>query len=111
LSLSKYHGTQAYLAIDTWDCRSFTHCTKANVSDDQGLVESRILTTFVPTRQQLKITILLDHGYHPDKLIEALQQVYPQIMTKIRFELHLSTKAEKVPKESTGFVPVATLVE
>lgn len=34
-----------------------------------------------------KSTILLDHGYHPDKLIAALQQLYPQIMTKIRFDL------------------------
>lgn len=31
-----------------------------------------------------KITILLDHGYHIDYLVEALEQVYPQIMTKIR---------------------------
>ncbi len=56
-----------------------------------------------------KITILLDHGYHPDKLIEALQQVYPQIMTKIRFELAPKpTKAEKAAQGKTGFVPVAT---
>jgi hypothetical protein len=37
-----------------------------------------------------KITILLDHGYHIDDLIEELEKVYPQIRTKIRFEL--STK-------------------
>ncbi|MGB3299003.1 MAG: hypothetical protein WBA76_12085 [Phormidesmis sp.] len=34
-----------------------------------------------------KITILLDHGYHPQKLAEALEKVYPQIMKKIKFEL------------------------
>lgn len=56
-----------------------------------------------------KITILLDHGYHPDKLIVALQQLYPQIMTKIRFELAPKlTKAEKAAQGKTGFVPVAT---
>ena len=33
-----------------------------------------------------KITILLDYGYHIDYLIEELQKVYPQMMTKIRFE-------------------------
>ena len=56
-----------------------------------------------------KITILLDHGYHLDKLIKALQQVYPQIMTKIRFELAPKpTKAEKAAHGKTGFVPVAT---
>jgi transposase len=56
-----------------------------------------------------KITILLDHGYHPDKLIQALQSLYPQIMTKIRFELAPKpTKAEKAVQGKTGFVPVAT---
>jgi hypothetical protein len=34
-----------------------------------------------------KITILLDHGYHIDRLAKELQKVYPQIMTKVRFQL------------------------
>lgn len=56
-----------------------------------------------------KITILLDSGYHPDKLTEALQQVYPQMMTKIRFELAPKpSKAEKAAQGKMGFVPVAT---
>ena len=32
-----------------------------------------------------KITLLLDHGYHPEHLTQELEQVYPQIMTKIKF--------------------------
>ena len=55
-----------------------------------------------------KSTILLDHGDHPEYLIEALQPVYPQIMTKIKFEP--STKPSKQEKEAQGkrgFVPVA----
>jgi transposase len=55
-----------------------------------------------------RITILLDHGYHPNKLIAALQPLYPQIMTKIRFEVFPKpTKAEKAAQGKTGFVPVA----
>ena len=53
-----------------------------------------------------KIAILLDHGYHLDYLIEKLEQVYPQIMTKISFER--STKPLKQEKEvqgKSGFVP------
>jgi len=46
-----------------------------------------------------KITILLDHGYHIDYLIEELEKVYPQIMTKIRFEL--STKPSCTREGST----------
>ena len=29
-----------------------------------------------------KITILLDNGYHPEKLEQQLKKVYPQIMSK-----------------------------
>jgi hypothetical protein len=47
-----------------------------------------------------KITILLDHGYHIDYLIEQLEKVYPQIITKIRFEL--STKPSKQEKAAQG---------
>ncbi|MCC5643671.1 transposase [Nostoc sp. CHAB 5824] len=55
------------------------------------------------------ITILLDYGYHPDKLTTELEKVYPQIMTKIRFELAPKpTKAEKAAQGKTGFVVVAT---
>ncbi len=56
-----------YLAVDTLGFPFFTHCTKANVSDDAGLLEMLTLnidyfqskTVNIP-----KITILLDHGYH-----------------------------------------------
>jgi len=32
-----------------------------------------------------KNTILLDNGYHPEQLQSALEQVYPQIMSKIQY--------------------------
>ncbi len=54
-----------------------------------------------------KITILLDNGYHPEKLIEQLKQIYPQIMTKIRFELSPKpSKSQEKKDGKTGFVPV-----
>ncbi len=56
-----------------------------------------------------KITILLDSGYHPDKITAELQKLYPQILTKIRFEVAPKpTKAEKAAQGKTGFVLVAT---
>jgi hypothetical protein len=52
------------------------------------------------------VTFLLDHGYHPDYLIEKLKLVYPQIMTKIRFELSTKpSKQQKTAQGKTGFVP------
>ena len=47
-----------------------------------------------------KITILLDHGYHPEHLTEELEKLSPQSMTKIKFER--STKASKQEKAAQG---------
>ncbi len=68
----------------------FTHCTKDNVSDDAGLIEmlSENIDYFKSKPINIpKITILLDHGYHPEHLREKLEKIYPQIMTKIKFQL------------------------
>ena len=56
-----------------------------------------------------KITILVDHGYHPEKIQAALEEEYPQIMRKIGFERSPKpSKAEKEAAGKSGFVPVAT---
>lgn len=47
-----------------------------------------------------KITLLLDHGYHPEHLTEELKKIYPKIMTKIKFEL--SKKPSKPDKKVQG---------
>lgn len=106
------NGIKRHLAVDTLGFPFFTHCTKANVSDDQGLIEmlSQNLDYFRAKPVNIpKITILLDNGYHPEVMTAALQDLYPQIMTKIRFELAAKpTKAEKAALGKTGFVVVAT---
>jgi transposase len=57
----------------------------------------------------LKIIILVDYGYHPNKISQALQEIYPQILTKIRFERSPKPSlAEKADQGKSGFVPVAT---
>ena len=98
------------LAVDTLGFPFFTHCTKANLSDDQGLIEmlSDNIDYFKSKPVNiLKITILLDNGYHPEKLEEELKKVYPLIMTKIRFKLSLKpSKAQKEKQGKTGFIPV-----
>jgi len=103
------NGIKRHLAVDTLGFPFFTHCTKANVSDDAGLLE--MLTLNIAYFQAKpgtlpKTTILLDHGYHIDALIQALEQVYPAIMTKIRFELSTKpSKQEKAAQGKVGFVP------
>jgi len=105
------NGIKRHLAVDTLGFPFFTHCTKANVSDDKGLIEMLELNLEYFQSKPVnipKITILLDHGYHPDTLTTALTLIYPQIMTKIRFELSPKpSKAEKQAQGKSGFVPVA----
>ena len=90
----------------------FTHCTPANVSDDAGLIEmlTQNLDYFRSKPVNIpQITILLDHGYHPDKLKRELEKVYPQIMRKIKFELSAKpSKQEKAAQGKSGFVPAVS---
>jgi transposase len=106
------NGIKRHLAVDTLGLPFFTHCTKANVTDDQGLIEmlSQNLSYFRTKPVNIpKITILLDHGYHLAAIAKALQVLYPQILTKIRFQLAPKpTKAQKAAQGKTGFVVVAT---
>jgi transposase len=103
------NGIKRHLAVDTLGFLFFTHCTAANVTDDAGLVEMLTLNIDYFKAKPVniaKITILLDHGYHVDYLTHALEQVYPQIMTKIRFELSTKpSKQEKAEQGKSGFVP------
>ncbi len=96
--------------MDTLGFPFFSHCTKANVSDDQGLIEmlSDNIDYFKSKPVNIpKITILLDNGYHPEKLEEELKKVYPQIMNKIRLKLSPKPSPEQKKKEGLmGFVPV-----
>lgn len=105
------NGIKRHLAVDILGFPFFTHCTCANVSDDQGLIEmlANNIDYFKAKPDELpKITIMVDQGYHPTKLLEALEQIYPEIMTKIRFELSQKpTKAKQQEQGKTGFVVVA----
>ena len=84
------NGIKRHLAVDTLGFPFFTHCTKASVSDDAGLIELLTLNIDYFKSKPLnipKITLLLDNGYHPEHLTKELEKNYPEIMTKIKFEL------------------------
>ncbi len=104
------NGIKRHLAVDTLGFPFFTHCTKANISDDQGLISLLTINIdyFKSKSVDLpKITILLDNGYHPNTIEEELKKIYPEIMTKIQFELSPKpSKTEKQKQGKTGFVPV-----
>ena len=95
--------------MDTLGFPFFTHCTRANVSDDAGLIE--MLTQNIDYFRSKpinipKITILLDHGYHPEHLTQELEKVYPQILRKIKFERSTKPSTQhKAAQGKSGFVP------
>lgn len=103
------NGIKRHLAVDTLGFPFFTHCSPANMTDDAGLIEMLTLNINYFKAKPVnipKISILLDHGYHPDHLKEQLQKVYPQIMTKIKFERSTKpSKQQKAAQGKSGFVP------
>jgi hypothetical protein len=105
------NGIKRHIAVDTLGFPFFTHCTNASLSDDSGLIEmfEKNIDYFKSKPVNIpKITILLDNGYHPEKLTKELEKIYPQIMTKVKFELSPKlSKAEKQEQGKSGFVPVA----
>lgn len=111
------NGIKRHLAIDTLGFPFFTHCTKASVSDNQGLIEmfEKNITYFKSKPVNIpKITVMVDHGYDPKHLTVELEQIYPQIMTKIRFKVAAKLSKEKKAAEGkSGFVviPMRWLVE
>lgn len=98
------------MAVDTLGFPFFTHCTRANLSDDAGLLEmfKNNIDYFKSKPVNIpKITILLDNGYHPENLTQELKKIYPAIMTKIKFELSPKpSKSQKKAEGKSGFVPV-----
>lgn len=53
------NGIKRHLAVDTLGFPFFTHCTKANVSDDQGLIE--MLSQNLDYFRAKPVNILLYH--------------------------------------------------
>ena len=105
------NGIKRHLAVDTLGFPFFTHCTKASLADDWGMIEmlEKNIDYFKTKPLNIpKITILLAHGYHPEKLTRELEKIYPQIMEKIRFELSPKlSRIEKQQQGKSGFVPIA----
>ncbi len=111
------NGIKRHLGIDSLGFPFFTHCTKASVSDDMGLIEmfEANIDYFKAKPVNIpKITVMVDHGYNPEYLTKELEKIYPQIMTKIRFKV--APKMSKQDKKSQGIsgfvvIPMRWIVE
>ena len=84
-------------------------CTKANLTDDKGLIEMFVKNRnyFIARPAWLpSLTVLFDSGYHVDFIVKNLRE-YPEILSKVEFKV--STKMSRKIKEELdlkGFVPV-----
>jgi len=111
------NGIKRHLAIDSLGFPFFTHCTKASLSDNQGLIEmfEKNIDYFKAKPVNIcKITVMVDHGYDPKHLTTELEKIYPQIMTKIRFKVAPKMSSqEKKAWGISGFVviPMRWIVE
>ena len=90
------NGIKRHLLVDVLGTPYFVHCTKANVSDDEGL-----LTIIRKNKQYFLdlpvghlVTILLDHGYHQEHLEAEIKKIDARLSSRLRIEI-----AEKITPE------------
>jgi transposase len=98
------NGIKRHLCVDTLGLPIFIYCSPANMTDDQGLVDMLIINSewFVQLPKGWFIKVLLDNGYHLEKIKKGLAN-YPNILDHI--DLEITDKPTKVT-DNPGFKPV-----
>ena len=83
------NGIKRHLLVDVLGNVHFVHCTRANISDDTGLLAilQQNQEYFLQLPPEHNLTILLDHGYHKDFLEQQLKQIEPRLQERIAIEL------------------------
>ena len=108
------NGIKRHLLVDVLGNPYFVHCTKANASDDDGLLEIIRANKqyFLDVPATFVVTILLDNGYHKEYLEQQIEKIEPELAQRIRIEIaekvtpaqRRAAKAENPPKQ--GFVVI-----
>ena len=109
------NGIKRHLLVDVLGNPYFVHCTAANSSDDEGLLEiiQENKEYFLNLPAEHTITILLDNGYHKEYLEAEIEKIEAGLRNKIKIELSakitpeqkVSSKQENPSKQ--GFVVIA----
>jgi transposase len=83
------NGIKRHLLVDVLGNPYFVICTKASVSDDDGLLAiiKRHKEYFLQLPPAQRLTILLDNGYHKDYLEQQLERINPSLRERIAIEL------------------------
>lgn len=83
------NGIKRHLLVDVLGNPFFVACTKASVSDDDGLLEilKQHKEYFLQLPLEHDLTILLDNGYHKASLEQQLAQIDPLLRQRLKIEL------------------------
>ena len=108
------NGIKRHLLVDVLGNPYFVHCTRANVSDDDGLLEiiRKNDQYFLELPDGHIVTILLDNGYHKEYLEQQIEAIEAGLAERIRIEIaekitpaqRTAAKAENPAKK--GFVVI-----
>ena len=109
------NGIKRHLLVDVLGNPYFVRCTRANLSDDDGLLAiiRENIQYFFDLPEGHIITILLDHGYHKEYLEQEIEKIEPELSSRIKIEIaekitpqrRAAAKAENPAKQ--GFVVIA----
>ncbi|MFN7928466.1 MAG: transposase [Blastocatellia bacterium] len=108
------NGIKRHWLVEVLGNPYFVRCTKASVSDDEGLLAlwREQQAYFLALPAGYRVTILLDHGYQQEYLEQALGQLNERLGEKIQIEIAAKIKpeqkqeAQEACREKNGFVVV-----
>ena len=107
------NGIKRHLLVDTLGNPYFVYCSKASMSDDNGLLEIIEENKAYFLGLSTRLTILLDNGYHQGYLEREMEKIDPLLKEKITIELSAkitpqqrADSKEENPKKQ-GFVVIA----
>lgn len=108
------NGIKRHLLVDVLGNPYFVRCTRANVSDDDGLLEiiGENKQYFLELPDGHTVTILLDNGYHKEYLEQSIEAIEAELAKRIKIEIaekitpahRTAAKAENPAKK--GFVGI-----
>lgn len=115
------NGIKRHLLVDVLGNPYFVRCTRASVSDDDGLLaiirEHKQYFLDLPAGHT--ITMLLDNGYHKEHLEQEIRKIEPQLSEQIKIEIaekitpqrRVAAKAEKPTKNGFAVIKKRWIVE
>jgi hypothetical protein len=113
------NGIKRHILVDILGNPYFVHCSKASMSDDNGLLEIIKESKEYFLGMSSGVTILLDNGYHQGYLEREIKKIDPRLKEKIVIEIsakvtpqqRAESKEGKPEKQGFVVIPKRWIVE